>query len=189
MKIISVGDASVGKTSLYNAYTTGKPYSAVYTPTVFENHSMHATLDGLIKYILNLRDTSGLEDYDRLRPIAYLGADAALVVFSLVSPISFKNVPEKWIPELRHYCADVKFLLVGMKSDLPSNPEVVKRLYKEGSKPVEYDEGLQLSENIGAERYIECSSVTMEGVHDVFTEAMRIFPKPKEPEQKSCVIF
>lgn len=47
---------------------------------------------------------AGQEDYDRLRPLSYPQTDVFLVCFSVVSPASFENVKEKWVPEVRHHC-------------------------------------------------------------------------------------
>ena len=70
-----------------------------YVPTVFDNY------DACVKvgsgYItLNIWDTAGQEDYDRLRPLSYPQTDVFLVVFSLTGPASFENVRAKWFPEV-----------------------------------------------------------------------------------------
>ncbi|CAK8673478.1 unnamed protein product [Clavelina lepadiformis] len=188
IKIVAVGDVLVGKTALYVAYKTGV-YSTALPPTVFENYKVTAALDG-IKYDLSLWDTAGHESYDRLRALSYSSTDVFLVLFSLVDRQTFGNVTNKWIPEVRHYVPDAKILLVGMQCDLKTDPEVVAKLCKKKLKPVSYGEGLQLSKEIEAAGYIECSAKTMEGIHDVFTEAIRIFQTPEKPkEKKQCKIF
>ncbi|KAF9604583.1 hypothetical protein IFM89_008027 [Coptis chinensis] len=67
---------------------------------------------------LGLWDTAGQEDYNRLRPLSYRGADVFLLAFSLISKASYENVAKKWIPELRHYAPGVPIILVGTKLDL-----------------------------------------------------------------------
>ncbi len=52
---------------------------------------------------LNLWDTAGQEDYDRLRPLSYPNTDVFLIMFSTVSPTSYQNVRNKWVPEIQHY--------------------------------------------------------------------------------------
>ena len=49
----------------------------------------------------------------RLRPLSYPQTDVFLVCFSTVSPSSFENVKEKWVPEITHHCPKTPFLLVG----------------------------------------------------------------------------
>ena len=46
----------------------------------------------------------GHEDYDRLRPLSYPATDVVLMCFACDSPDSLKNIPEKWILEVRHFC-------------------------------------------------------------------------------------
>lgn len=49
---------------------------------------------------LRLWDITGQEDYDRLCPLFYPQTDVFLICFSLVSPVSFENIPTKWYPEV-----------------------------------------------------------------------------------------
>lgn len=73
---------------------------------------------------LSLWDTAGQEDYDRLRPIAYPETDVILLCFSIDSPDSLHNVPQKWAPEVRHYCPTVPIILVGNKKELRNDPAI-----------------------------------------------------------------
>lgn len=43
---------------------------------------------------------AGQEDYDRLRPLSYPDTDVILMCFSVDSPDSLENIPEKWTPEV-----------------------------------------------------------------------------------------
>jgi GTPase SAR1 family protein len=47
----------------------------------------------VIKFFL--RNTTGQEDYNRLRPLSYRGADVFLLAFSLISKASYENVSKK----------------------------------------------------------------------------------------------
>ena len=47
-----------------------------------------------------MRPTAGQEDYDRLRPLSYPDTDVILMCFSVDSPDSLENIPEKWTPEV-----------------------------------------------------------------------------------------
>lgn len=64
---------------------------------------------------LALWDTAGQEDYDRLRPLSYPDTDVILMCFSIDSPDSLENIPEKWTPEVKHFCPNVPIILVGNK--------------------------------------------------------------------------
>uniref|UniRef100_A0A4W3GUG8 Uncharacterized protein n=1 Tax=Callorhinchus milii TaxID=7868 RepID=A0A4W3GUG8_CALMI len=75
---------------------------------------------------LALWDTAGQEDYDRLRPLSYPDTDVILMCFSIDNPDSLENIPEKWTPEVKHFCPNVPIILVGNKKDL-RNDEVVRQ--------------------------------------------------------------
>lgn len=95
-----------------------------YVPTVFDNFSANVVVDGST-INLGLWDTAGTfsiiviyliclviqdflvidlifptygtgqEDYNRLRPLSYRGADVFLLAFSLISKASYENIAKK----------------------------------------------------------------------------------------------
>ncbi|KAF5935914.1 hypothetical protein HYC85_027043 [Camellia sinensis] len=65
-----------------------------YVPTVFDNFSANVVVDGSTLN-LGLWDTAGQEDYNRLRPLSYRGADVFPFAFSLISKASYENVAKK----------------------------------------------------------------------------------------------
>ena len=67
-------------------------------------------------------------DTFRLRPLSYPQTDVFLVCFSTVSPSSFENVKEKWVPEITHHCQKTPFLLVGTQIDLRDDAATIEKL-------------------------------------------------------------
>jgi GTPase SAR1 family protein len=55
----------------------------------------------VIKINKNLTNLTGQEDYNRLRPLSYRGADVFLLAFSLISKASYENVSKKAIKSCR----------------------------------------------------------------------------------------
>lgn len=49
----------------------------------------------MIKLWYDDDDNVGQEDYNRLRPLSYRGADVFLVAFSLISKASYENIYKK----------------------------------------------------------------------------------------------
>ncbi|KAL6482737.1 hypothetical protein MHYP_G00076090 [Metynnis hypsauchen] len=188
IKCVVVGDGAVGKTCLLISYTTNK-FPSEYVPTVFDNYAVTVMIGGE-PYTLGLFDTAGQEDYDRLRPLSYPQTDVFLVCFSVVSPSSFENVKEKWVPEITHHCPKTPFLLVGTQIDLRDDPSTTEKLAKNKQKPITPETAEKLARDLKAVKYVECSALTQKGLKNVFDEAILAALEPPEPKKKrKCVLL
>ena len=155
---------------------------------MFDNYAVTVMIGGE-PYTLGLFDTAGQEDYDRLRPLSYPQTDVFLVCFSVVSPSSFENVKEKWVPEITHHCQKTPFLLVGTQIDLRDDAATVEKLgkypasqgrdhkiqfidvsAKNKQKPLSLEMGERLARELRAVKYVECSALTQRGLKNVFDE-------------------
>ncbi|KAJ5071242.1 hypothetical protein M0811_10514 [Anaeramoeba ignava] len=171
VKCVVVGDGAVGKTCMLISFIT-RQFPQEYIPTVFDQSTENITIDKeTIK--LELFDTAGGEDYDRMRPLTYAQADVVLICFSLICSDSFQNVREKWVPEIQHYCPKIPFILVGTKLDLRDNPDVMMKLEEKGQSSLTYKDGKKMAKETKAFSYVECSSLTHKNLGDVFQEAAR----------------
>ena len=93
--------------------------------------------------------------------------------FGIDSPDSFNNITEKWHPEVKHFCPNISFVLVGNKKDLRTDEKTKSDLIKMRQEPVKTEQGKSLANKIGAYAYLECSAKTREGVNEVFETATR----------------
>ena len=67
------------------------------------------------------------------------------------------------------------------------DPVTIEELRKNGLKPTTKSFGDALARKIGANRYLECSSLTGEGVKDVFEAgAMASLLEPKKDVAERC---
>ena len=186
-KCTVVGDGAVGKTTLLQSFVNNTTTDE-YIPTVFDNYRTNLIIDNE-PYILDLWDTAGQEDYDKIRTVSYTNTDIVIICFSIISPSSLRNVKAKWLPEIRHYLPNVPILIVGLKQDLRNNVEICKKLLEKNLAPINYEEG-KLFARTNNSTYFECSSITQYGVKEIFDNAVReaiksrIVDKPK----KRCVI-
>merc|ERR1712117_678478 len=179
IKCVVVGDGAVGKTCLLISYTTNK-FPSEYVPTVFDNYAVTVMIGGE-PYTLGLFDTAGQEDYDRLRPLSYPQTDVFLVCFSVVSPASFENIREKWVPEIAHHCPKTPFLLVGTQADLRDDPIAIEKLQRNKQKPIGTEQAERLARDLKAVKYVECSALTQKGLKNVFDEAILAALEPPKP--------
>ncbi|XP_031487025.1 rac-like GTP-binding protein 2 [Nymphaea colorata] len=179
IKCVTVGDGAVGKTCILICYTSNK-FPTDYIPTVFDNFSANVVVDGNIVN-LGLWDTAGQEDYSRLRPLSYRGADVFVLAFSLVSKASYENVLKKWMPELRRFAPNVPIVLVGTKLDLREDC-VADHLI---AASVTTAQGEELRRQIGAAAYIECSSKTQQNIKSIFDTAIKVVLQP--PRRKETI--
>lgn len=203
LKCVVLGDGAVGKTSLLISYTTNT-FPTEYVPTVFDNYSVTISVDPassftdsknetsqdippfinerksssdkLHLYKLNLWDTAGQEEYDRLRPLSYPQTDIFLLCFSVNELTSFKNLNDKWLPELKQH-ANIgnnpmfkqynKFpiLLIGTKSDLR------EEIDEEICVPLEQINRFVEENNLLG--YVECSAKYQTGVAEIFQTAVQ----------------
>jgi len=169
LKCVVVGDGAVGKTCLLISYTTNT-FPSEYIPTVFDNYSANVMVDGGVVN-LGLWDTAGQEDYDRLRPLSYPQTDVFLICFSVASPSSFDNVRRKWLPEIEHHAPGVARVLVGTKCDLRAqNPS--KAVPVSECECMARDLSVTLAPGCSVP-FVECSSLTMQGVKQVMDTAIR----------------
>ncbi|MBN3278591.1 RHOA protein, partial [Polyodon spathula] len=203
-KLVIVGDGACGKTCLLIVFSKDQ-FPEVYVPTVFENYVADIEVDSK-QVELALWDTAGQEDYDRLRPLSYPDTDVILMCFSIDSPDSLENIPEKWTPEVKHFCPNVPIILVGNKKDLRNDEHTRRELAKmkqvqgaghragtrlnQGQEPVKPEEGRDMANRIGAFGYMECSAKTKDGVREVFEMATRAALQARRGKKQSkCLLL
>ena len=162
VKIIFVGNANVGKTSIATRYVNGT-FSDNIEPTVGAAFlSKEVNIMGN-HCIFNIWDTAGQEAYRYLVPMYYRNASIAIIVFDLTSMSSFESVTD-WINDVKmNVDNDVVMLLCGNKSDCPD-------------RRVEFDIIQEFSHSTDI-IYVETSAATGAGVNKLFEIALSEFLK------------
>ncbi|KAK3100849.1 Rho GTPase, partial [Teratosphaeriaceae sp. CCFEE 6253] len=94
-------------------------------------------------------------------------------------------------PEVLERCPGVPIILVGLKKDLRDDPVAQEEMRKKSEKFLTFDEGEDVRRRIGAKKYLECSSLTGEGVDDVFEAATRqsLLSGDRKEGRGCCVIL
>ena len=189
IKCVVVGDGAVGKTCLVVSYECNT-FPGEYVPTVWENISTNVVING-IHINLEIWDTAGQEDYDKLRPLSYPQTDVFLVCFSIVDHHSYGHVTQMWHPEVRHHCPNSLIVLVGTKIDLREDKNILDELKTSNQSPVTPAQGYSLEKEINAVKYVECSALTQKGVKQVFDEAIKavLDQRSKKPKKGRCSLL
>lgn len=96
--------------------------------------------------------------------------------------------PIQWAEEANERCPGVPIIIVGLKKDLRDDPMAIEEMRKKSLRFVTAKEGNDTSTSLGARKYLECSSLTGEGVDDVFEAATRAALLTFEKRKSSCCI-
>jgi small GTP-binding protein len=152
-RIVTIGEPSVGKTSIVNRVTD--KFNELEEPTVGAAWQLITqTKDG--KTIeLQIWDTAGQEKFRALGPLYYRDAQVAIVVYDITNRPSFEML-EPWIEGFTSVAgSDSDIVVVGNKTDLESERDVTQ---KEG-RDWAVDRGL---------RFFETSAKTGANVKELF---------------------
>ena len=108
-----------------------------------------------------------------------------ILCFAVDNKDSVDNVRVKWIKEINDNkpSPDTPVMLVATKIDLRG-----KKNSKDFATTVH---GRALSEQVGADKYMECSAMTQENVSKVFEEAVRLvlWPAKKKKSKADCKVM
>lgn len=180
-KLVIVGDSSAQKTTLLSVFMK-RDIPVSLKPTVFEHYEdVIAVVDqaGKERVVeLELCDTAGNPEHDRLRTLSYPDTDVILVCFSVKEPDSFENVKRKWIPEIKHFCPGVPFLIIGHETCQDDDANSLR-------EQVTRRQGRQLAWKVGAVAYMECCARTGERVNEVFVAATLASLKKEKKQHKA----
>lgn len=159
VKVVILGDSSVGKTSLIQRYISGRTdiqNSTLGAVFVQLKHSFTNEEGELVKFPIQCWDTAGQERYHSLIPMYVRDADFIIMAFDLTDQLTFKNL-DKWVKLSKECIKKSKFLLVGCKNDLPN---YIPLKDKEISNFIK--------DNMPGSQYFSTSSVTGNNVKEVF---------------------
>ena len=91
--------------------------------------------------------------------------------------------------EAQERCPGVPILLIGLKKDLRNDPAAQEEMRKKSLQFTTPNQGNETARQIGARKYLECSSLTGEGVDDVFEAATRAALLTFEKDRGGCCVM
>ena len=128
LKILILGDSSVGKTTLLLKYVDGY-YSTVYVATIgVEYKTKKVNING-IDLNLQIWDTAGQERFRGVTNNFIKGADGIVYAYDITKKSSFDSL-KNWIMQAEESSRGFKKIIVGNKADLEDDREVSKESLK-----------------------------------------------------------
>ena len=129
IKIILLGDSSVGKTCLLNQYIKNE-FTMQYKATIGADFLTKQLIRKNSSINLQIWDTVGSEKYHSLGTAFYRNCETCILVFDLTNADSFKNV-ETWRQEFLTSLNPLEgdkypFVLFGNKSDMESDIKITE---------------------------------------------------------------
>jgi len=156
-KVILIGPAAVGKTSLLKRFISNK-FSENLAATLgvdYLNKELKFSPNSIAR--LTIWDIGGQERFKFLRNTFYRGANGALIVFDLTRAKTYKGIKD-WVYEMRQLTEEnIPFVLIGNKCDL----------FDDIGPVVDSEDAQRFAESEG-NIYIETSAKTGENVEDAF---------------------
>ena len=157
-KIIFVGDASTGKTSIINRIIDN-PFN--------DNYEVSIGIDFMSKNIrfrgqnikIQIWDSAGQEKYKGLIPSYVRNSSIVFIVYDVSNRSSFDNVPN-WISFVKNI-EKTKMILVGNKTDL--------------QREIQTNEGEELSKNEEM-LFFECSAKSNDNIKNLFYSSIAGLP-------------
>ena len=117
-KVVLLGEAGVGKTSIISRYVSNTFSEVLMTTTGASFATKKVDIDDEHKIKFQIWDTAGQERFRSLAKIFYQNAAVAVLVYDITRRDSFDKLKNFWIKELKENApSDIILAIAGNKSD------------------------------------------------------------------------
>jgi len=156
-KLILLGSAAVGKTTLVNQFLK-KEKIIDYRPTLgisisSQQYHVQGFKDDIIKFLIY--DLAGQSFFKRVRRDYYKGANCAFIVYDVTRRETFDEAVDFWLKDAQKELGNIPFVLVGNKIDM------------EDERVVRKEEGMEKAKKLKS-FFIETSALQNINVQDTF---------------------
>ena len=151
IKLLIVGDSTVGKTNFIKKYVENKFNESYFASTGIDLITTSIKIEGK-SFKIQIWDTAGQEKYRAMTKNLFLKTQGIVIIFDISNETSFINL-KSWMNDIKEECsADIPMILVGNKLDL------------EDKRVIDKERAMEFAKNKKLE-YIETSSKTGENIN------------------------
>lgn len=155
IKLLMIGDSSVGKTCLLLRYANDS-FSSMFITTIGIDFKIKNIVLDNKRIKLQIWDTAGQERFRTITTSYFRGAQGIFIVYDVTERESFKNI-SNWLSNIEMYSDfSVDKILIGNKCDIKDRREV------------SYEEGKSLADKHGI-LFFETSAKENTNVSEAFT--------------------
>ncbi|KAF9762700.1 Ras-related protein ced-10 [Nosema granulosis] len=163
IKVVVLGDKSVGKSWLVTTFVTGRNPGG-YIPTLFDNYGRRVEYKNKL-YTVSIWDTTGNSDFTKMRTISLQQADVFILCYAINNVISFNNI-KKWLEPLKEF--EKPIVLCATKADLKDEDYI----------DIDVTEDIVRKNELFG--YVETSAIEFTNVNRVFNVAIEAVINPKK---------
>ena len=174
LRVVLIGDSSVGKTSLLNQLIKHK-FNEVEQSTLGANYQLYSQTVGDTVVDMQIWDTAGQEKFRSLGPIYFRKAAGAVAVYDQTAKESFDHIGE-WIDNFTDVAgSDTVVCIAANKCDLAKKSEISFSVAQQWAKSHGYT-------------IIPTSALSGEGVIELFNEMAKQLAKSKKIKKQSQIV-
>ena len=155
-KVVLLGEAGVGKTSIISRYIKQKFDPEYITSLTSQFLRKIVEFPDNKKITLDVFDTSGQEKYRSVAKFYYRNSRAVILVYDITSTKSFKEMKEYWYEQIKE--VDIENFIIAIVANKND-------LYEE--REVQDEEGEKFAQQIGG-FFVSTSAKNDSGVNDLF---------------------
>jgi len=174
LKVVIVGEANVGKTSMLYRFTEGTFLSQSSISTLETDYKWKMMNDNEGKpYKMFIWDTAGQERFRSVTSSLFHGVAGVMLAFDVSDRASFEKIPD-WIDLVKGYTfTETPIILVGNKTDLAEKRAVTIEEAKKFAQEKNFE-------------YSETSAKDGQGINDSFELLLRVIVQrvDKKEQQK-----
>ena len=170
IKVVLVGEASVGKTSIIQRYSDNF-FTENGSSTIGLSYVSKKLTVNKRTFRLDIWDTAGQERYRALTKVFFVDSQICIFVFDITKKETFEDIQNFWIKQLENVTnKNMVIGLVGNKSDLSENETT------NDSEIIEY------AETINAQ-YFKVSALSGVGINELFEDLTKKYSEKQKQKQ------